>query len=237
MAPNKILKFLASIKLAVPIIIALGVLTAAGTIVEAMYNAEIAGKLVYKTTWMFLVMGALSVNLIAVMVDRWPWKARHVPFLLAHVGLLLLLAGSVMTMKWGLDGSMRVGVGERNRWVTVPVTDLTLWASFDGSKFTRLFEREVDFFMNRPEKNPIAIETDAGPIKIIGYKPFVLPSRHVVSTQDERVGSGVRFQMQNDRVNVIEWLVQDRPGEPKSYDFGPAQMVLGRPAANHPFTM
>ncbi|HRO68280.1 MAG TPA: cytochrome c biogenesis protein, partial [Pseudobdellovibrionaceae bacterium] len=69
----RIIRFLASLKLAVVIMIALAIVTAWGTIVESMYDAEAARKTVYDTVWMYAAMGALAVSLIAVMVDRWPW--------------------------------------------------------------------------------------------------------------------------------------------------------------------
>ena len=52
-------------------------------------------------------------------VSRWPWQPKHVPFLLAHAGILILLAGSWITEKFGLDSSVRIAEGE-----TTSVTEL-----------------------------------------------------------------------------------------------------------------
>lgn len=54
----------------------------------------------------------LGLNILAVALSRWPWKVRHIPFLLAHLGILLLLLGSWVTRNYGLDGMMRVGEAE-----------------------------------------------------------------------------------------------------------------------------
>lgn len=226
---KKFLKFTASVKLAVPIIISLATLIAAGTIVESKYNAEIASKLVYRTPWMFLVLGLLSFNLIMVMVDRWPWKRRHTSFILAHIGILMLLAGSWITMEYGLDGSLRVPVGQKNRWISLSNTDLVLWSSFDGDRLTKLSDQEVDFFMKPPSKYPVSLSTDSGPIRVTDYKPFVLPSKHIVASKLEKAGAALRFQIQNPHVNVIEWLFQERPGEFVSHNFGPARIHMGVP--------
>lgn len=224
---DRIVKALASLKLAVFVILSLAAITAVGTFVEARYNAPIAKKWVYDTFWMYLIMGLLCVNLIAVMVDRWPWRRRHVPFVLAHIGILILLFGSFLTWRYGLDGSLRVGVGQSNRFVTLPETDFSVWSSFDGDQFAKLMETPVDFDRRDPGRHPVEITTDAGPLRIVGYRPFVVTSRKVVPSDNARLGAGLRFQVQNSRVNVIEWLVQKRDGDIVDHDFGPARIFFG----------
>lgn len=228
---QKLLKFLASLKLAVLVIVLVAVLTAAGTIVEAKYDAMAASKWVYQTWWMWGVLGLLAVNLAAVMVDRWPWKRRHLSFLLAHIGILILLLGAVFTSKFGLDGTMRIGIGESNRFVSGPKTELTIWSSFDGDSYTKLYSREVDFFLDRPQKKSIAIPSDAGEIQILEYQPYMLASRRFVRARDligkAQPGAAVQFQIQNPNVNVTEWLFQGRPDEEVGVDLGPAKVSFG----------
>jgi hypothetical protein len=224
---DRILKEMASLKLAVSVILGLAVITAVGTFVEARYNAQIAKKWVYDTPYMYLILGFLCLNLIAVMIDRWPWKRRHVPFVLAHIGIIVLLIGSFMTARYGLDGSIRVGIGQSNRFVTLPETDFSVWTSFDGDQFAKLKETSVDFERASPQGNPIEIVTDAGPLRIVNYHPFVTASRKVIASENPRLGAGLRFQVQNSQVNVIEWLVQKRDGDTVNHNFGPAQVFFG----------
>lgn len=229
---RRTIKFLASLKLAVVVILAIATVVAVGTIVESKLDATAAKKLVYDTIWMYLVMGILATNLIAVMVDRWPWKARHTSFVLAHIGILVLMLGSIITQKFGLDGSVRVGIGEANQYAIVPETDVLVYTSFDGDRYTKLAEREVDFFLNRPSKEkPLILAGYNSEIKFVEYKPYVVPSRKVLAPQENngRRGAGLRFQVQNQsiKVNVIEWLVQRRPNEVATHEFGPARLHLG----------
>lgn len=231
---RRTIKFLASLKLAVIVILAVATLIAIGTIVEAKYSdATAARKLVYDTVWMDLVMGILAVNLIAVMVDRWPWKARHTAFVLAHIGILVLMLGSIITSKFGLDGSIRVGIGQTNQYVVLPgTTDILVYSSFDGERYTKLAEQNVDFFVNPPTaKKPFIVPGYNTEIKITDFKPYVVPSRKVVAPKEHngRRGAGLRFQLSNAniKVNVIEWLVQKRPTDVATHSFGPASMHLG----------
>lgn len=229
---RRTLKFLASLKLAVIVIASIGVVTAVGTFVEAKYDATAAKKLVYDSFWMYFVMGILAVNLTAVMVDRWPWKKRHAPFVFAHIGILILLFGSIVTQKFGIDGSVRVGIGESNQYVIVPETDILVYTSFDGDRYTKLNEQEVDFFLHPPTaEKPLVISGFNSEIKFTDYKKYVIPSRKVVAPKESNVrrGSALRFQIQNAniKVNVIEWLVQRHLNELSTHDFGPARLHLG----------
>lgn len=225
---KKFNKPLASLKLAVFIIISIAVITAVGTIIEAKYDAYAAKKLVYDTWYMYGIMGLLVVNLSAVMLDRWPWKKRHAAFVSAHIGIIILLAGALLTMKFGLDGSMRVGIGESNNLVQTAETDMVVYTSFDGDRYSKTLDQEVDFFKNPPtEQKPFLIPAYEGEIRVVDYKKYILPSRRVVAGEEGKAGSGVRFQIQNPNVNVIEWLVQRRPDALATHNFGPAQIHLG----------
>ncbi len=232
-APKKSLfkrlnKPLASLKLAVFIIVSIAVVTAIGTFVEAKYDAYAAKKLVYDTWFMYAILGLLVVNLTAVMVDRLPWKKRHAAFVLAHIGIIILLVGSLQTWKWGLDGSMRVGIGESNNLVQTAETDLVVYTSFDGDRYSKTLEQEVDFFRRPPTaEEPFIIPAYEGEIRIVDYKKYVIPSRKVVEGEAGKSGAGLRFQLQNDNVNVIEWLVQRKPDALATHNFGPAQIHLG----------
>ena len=218
---------LASVKLAVFIIISIAVITAVGTFVEAKYDALAAKKLVYDTWYMYAIMGALAINLIGVMIDRWPWKKRHAAFVCAHIGILIILLGSLFTMKWGLDGSMRVEIGQKNNLVQTAETDITVYSSFDGDRYTKSFEQEVDFFRRPPTKEkPYSIPA-FDDIKVVEYKKYVLPSRKVVEGEVGKSGAGIRLQLQNPNVNQIEWLVQRKPNAMASQNLGPATINLG----------
>lgn len=109
---KRILRTLASLKFAVVILSFLTASLAVATFVESLYDTATARYWVYRSPWFYLLLSVLGVNIIAVMVDRWPWKKRHTPFLVAHVGIILLLVGSWLTFTRGTDGMMRLGEGE-----------------------------------------------------------------------------------------------------------------------------
>lgn len=227
MKNGRILKALASLRLAVFVLLSLGVVTAWGTFVEAKYDATAAQKLVYHSVWMYAIMILLTINLTAVMVDRWPWKEKHTGFVLAHIGIIILMIGSVVTRYIGIDGSMALGVGESSKHVVVGETDFTVYSSLDGSRYTKLFDREVDFFLSPPTpEKPIEVELPNGMLRVVEYLPYALRDQKIIETQNEKDGAAVRFQLQNPNVSVTDWLLQPGLKRPVEKDLGPARVVL-----------
>lgn len=227
---HRLLKFTASLKLAVLVILGLAVISAVGTITEARYgDAEVANKLVYTSWWMYLVLGALCVNLIGVMIDRWPWKERHAGFVLAHIGILILLLGSWVTKKFGVDGSMAFEIGESARHVTSHERDLSVIASLDGSTFNTIYESEVQFLTDPPStEKPYVVNLGADALEFVEYHHFAFREAEVVASEDPLDGPAVRFQLQNQMVNLNEWLRRDRTKAEAQVNLGPARVVLAR---------
>ena len=224
---EKIFRFLCSLKLAVIVIVSLGVIAAVGTITEANYDAVTAQKLVYQSVYMYGVLILLCVNLIAVMVDRLPWKPRHLGFVLAHVGIVTLLVGSYITHKVGVDGSVALEIGDSNRYVTTKDTEVVVYRLKDMENSEKVFSQDVDFMVDSPKKNPIKIPIQDGTIVIQDYMPYANKQFHVVGTDKQTDGPALRFQLQNSFVNMSEWLVQSGT-QPAKLNLGPAQVVLAR---------
>lgn len=109
---RQIYKILISLQLAVVLLTLLTVALIVATFIESKYDTPTAQYYVYQATWFSAVLFFLGLNILSVALSRLPWKARHAPFLLAHLGILLLLVGSWVTRKYGLDGMMRVGETE-----------------------------------------------------------------------------------------------------------------------------
>lgn len=224
---RSLVRNLASLKLAVLIIIALAIVTAWGTIVEAQYDAEAAKKIVYSSIWMMAPMIMLIVSLTAVMIDRWPWQRRHLGFVLAHIGIIILLFGSWMTQKWGVDGSVSIRIGDKQKSITVAETDLAVYSSFDGSQYTKLFDQEVDFLTKPASKSPLAISIPEGEVKVIESYPYAIrEQKFVAAPEDQKSGAAIRFQLQNPNVNMTEWMLQPSNEAAETKDLGPAQVIL-----------
>lgn len=223
-----LIKVLASIKMAVFIILAVAALSAVGTIYEARYDAQYAQKMVYHSPYMYFVLTLLCLTLTAVMVDRWPWKKRHAGFVFAHIGIIILLVGAWVTQRFGLDGSISFGIGEKNRYVIVPDTELSIYSSYDGSQWRRLYHQPVDFLLDPPPSDG-SLEfalSDGDKISVSGYQHYAVRQEKIGPSDLPTDGPGVRFQLQNDRVNLSEWLLKPSNRPKEEMNLGPARVVL-----------
>ncbi len=105
------LRVLGSLRLAVTLIVLLAAALAWGTCLEAARGHEFARWYVYDSGWFLVLLAALSVNIVAAALRQRPWKRERAPFLLAHLGVLLLLAGAVADALWGVEGELRIQEG------------------------------------------------------------------------------------------------------------------------------
>lgn len=193
---QKFWRFSTSFQLGIPILVSLTVLITAGTIVESKFDAFAAQKLVYHSWLMYITMGLLVYNLTIVMIDRLPWKQRHAPFICVHIGIILLIVGGFVTQKLGLDGSMHLPINGKNNYVQVSQTDLVVYATFDGDRYTKVYEKEVDFFLNPPtEEKPFIVNLGDNKIIIKKYLKYARVSKKLKKSTDVNVGSSVKFQL------------------------------------------
>ena len=227
--------------------VSLGLLVALGTIVESRYDANFAREQIYHRWWMFLLLILLVVNLTSVMAHRWPWKKRHLGFLLAHIGIILVLAGSLWTYLWGLDGSLYLPLKGKARYVSLPEKEITIYASFDGKAFSQILRKEISFpkmgifsaiFSKKipqntelsPKEQKKSLRTFAlggHEVSILDYKPYTLEKRTFILNSQSN-SPAVLFQMKSQRIqqNVSQWLWQKWTILPAYEDLGPAIVLL-----------
>ena len=106
-------RMLASLKLAVTLIVLLASVLAWATILEARYGREFAQWYVYGSPWFLGFLAALGINILAATTVRFPWKRSHTGFVVTHAGLLVLLVGAVQTFLLGIEGQISLQEGQQ----------------------------------------------------------------------------------------------------------------------------
>ncbi len=134
---------LASLRLAVVTMVTLGAVCSWGTFYEMNHGTPAAQRDVYRTWWFALILATLGANIFCAMMKRYPWKKHHTGFVLAHIGILTLLAGSLLSLHLGLDGNLALYEGETGRRVALPDKALQV-ALPDGkyASFPVVFEKD-----------------------------------------------------------------------------------------------
>ena len=221
-----IYKLLISLKLAIATLTALAFLTGLGAVVESRYNQEIANKLVYHSLWMGCVWLMLAINLTMVLIDRWPWRRRQGPFVLAHFGILILMLGSVFTKYFGVDGSIRLKEGESHSLISLADMEIKIYSSYDGERFRLIYEEPVDMFFIQPnEEGPYIIQAGGEKFMIKQYFPFAL-GRDRFKLVSKGGEPAFRFHLSGSSASVVEWMSLDLGKKILSRPFGPAHITL-----------
>lgn len=219
----RFLKFISSVKLAVPLMITMTVVVAAGTIIESKYNADMAKLLVYQSRWFLVILALLFINILCATLSRWPFKEHHTGFVVTHIGLLTLLTGSMITSVSGIDGQLRVEERGKSNEVVLPDLSFELINRETGEVTVIPLDRslsklEFDDFSS-------ANKTLGGMASIVSYIPFAKAERVFEKSADGKSNGpvAVEFGLKSGFFDVKEWLHSEQ--NPK-FQMGPASLAL-----------
>jgi hypothetical protein len=87
-------RFLASVKLAVICLLTLSATLAYGTRFNSWYGMAAANEWIYQAKWFSILLAFLAMNILCAALIRFPWTKRQTGFVITHVGLLTVIAGS-----------------------------------------------------------------------------------------------------------------------------------------------
>jgi hypothetical protein len=99
-------EFFASLQFAVVLITLLAIVLGLGTFVESGYGTEAVKFGVWNTWWFTLLNALLAVSIFCAAAIRYPWKRHQTGFVITHIGLLVLLAGCLVSQRGGIDAQI-----------------------------------------------------------------------------------------------------------------------------------
>jgi hypothetical protein len=222
-------RFLASLKLAVLLLLILAAVLAWATILETNYSAAHARWYVYESGWFIGLLALLGVNIFCAAASRFPWKRHHTGFVVTHCGLLVLLAGAVWSFVGGVEGRVSLTEGQTTH-------DLVL---SQRSQITA-------FWVGRPQEPPFEFTFDGGPAdwpagktlnigEVDGVKSRILgylqSPRAIESWVPDEAGLGgpaLKFKVVGqDNARITDgWLVDQHFGD--AVALGPVRIQLER---------
>jgi hypothetical protein len=107
-----VLRKIGSLKVAVVLLTGLAAAMAVASIYESQHGTEAALRVFYGSWWFAGLMAAVGVNVLAALLVRWPPKRSQTGFVLAHVSVLIILVGALITRHWAVHGSLWLGTGQ-----------------------------------------------------------------------------------------------------------------------------
>lgn len=136
---DRIWLFFSSVKLTIVLLLLFGIAMGYGTWIETVYSNGAARILIYRTWWFDLMTITLALNLIGCTLRRAPYSPHQYPWLLTHVALLLIMAASMITNRFGMQGQMVILEGETENRFGLEQLDLENWDTIIGE------ERQLPF--------------------------------------------------------------------------------------------
>lgn len=105
---------LASVYLAVSLLLLLAFVLAWATFVESRDGTEAVHFAIYDAWWFSGLLGLLGINVLCAALIRFPWRRHQTGFLITHAGILVLLVGCIYSAVAGIDAQMPIFEGGIN---------------------------------------------------------------------------------------------------------------------------
>ncbi len=114
----KAYQFLGSIHLAITLIGATALFVIAGTLLESHTESHrYAAHFTYGNPLFLALLWGFFVNILCSALRRYPFKLKHVPFLITHLGLLMILGGTLCKSYLGTQGVMGISEGSGSQQI------------------------------------------------------------------------------------------------------------------------
>lgn len=110
--PQRFWRFITAIELTIVLLFLLAVGLIFGTVVEAQEGLEAAIDKVYQSPIYDALIALFALNLVTCTIKRYPYKVHQAPWLLTHVGIIIILAGAVYGRNGQEEGTLFLAEGE-----------------------------------------------------------------------------------------------------------------------------
>lgn len=123
-ALNRLYHFLGGVYFAIILISALAGTVILGTVLESKTESHLyAAAYTYHHPFFGLLLWLFFINILFSALRRWPFQKKHIPFLITHVGLLMIIGGTILKNKYGLQGHLMLLEGSGSQRVILPYSE------------------------------------------------------------------------------------------------------------------
>ncbi|MBU0717388.1 MAG: cytochrome c biogenesis protein ResB, partial [Planctomycetes bacterium] len=111
--PRRFFRAIGSLWFSAVLLVLLLIAMACATVYESMRGTEQALHVFYKAQWFRVFLALLGVNVLGALAVRYPFSKRQAGFAIVHLSILVILLGSPVTEKFGVNGQIVVAEGEK----------------------------------------------------------------------------------------------------------------------------
>ncbi|MDK9700384.1 MAG: cytochrome c biogenesis protein ResB [bacterium] len=107
----KFLQPLAALSITIVLLVLIALAMTFGTMYESIVGTPLAQADVYRSIWFDVLLGLLAINLTACTLNRYPYYPHQAGWIMTHIGILVILAGAVISRNWGVEGQLMLAEG------------------------------------------------------------------------------------------------------------------------------
>ena len=220
---------LASLKLAVVLIVVLAGVLAWATVLESGKGREYAQWYVYKSPWFVGLLFLLAANILAATLVRFPWTKSRRGFLTTHAGLLVLFGGAILSFLYGIDGQLVFEEGQTANSILISdQCQLTVFHEDSLDRFPLAFTFRPGPSDWQPGKTLDLGELDGVHLRVLRFLRHARIDERWIADKTNDGGPAIRFALAGpDGKTVLnDWL----GGGPFGGEFsiGPARFLLNQ---------
>lgn len=206
--PQAVVRGLGSMWFGAGLLVLILVAMACATVFESMHGTEQALAEFYGSWWFKLLLVLLAVNVGMAILLRLPLSRRLIGFTVTHVSILVVLAGALVTERFGVDGQLGLLEGDTQSHLSIPRDTLTVARRGDQA------EASADLSRLRPGEHPAGPAVNLGDlsVKVADYLPDSLESEEVVNDNPQRrLAVEVTFSNPRGTPEPPVWVFADEP--------------------------
>jgi cytochrome c biogenesis protein ResB len=222
------MRLFGSLKMAVPMLVAIAGVLAWGTIYETRFGTAAVQRFVYQAWWFQLLLAFLATNLAIAALQRYPWKRQHLPFVLAHIGIILILIGGIIGGRFGIDGQLFIPEGEAAQVMDAPGNVLVVRDATGAHELVKPIRFETQAWVHEPRwQFPFVAGDAAVQLMVDRYYPDAV-TEETITGEGTRENPAVRVQLQHEDQQDTLWLLA-REAERIGVGWGQAHVLLLEP--------
>ena len=111
--PGRLALLIGGVKFAVPMLALAAVAMIWGTWIDSTEGRDVAFDRVYASWWFVALMALICASLILSVAVRYPWRKKHVGFIIVHASLVALIGIGFFTMFTKVEGRIILEEGGR----------------------------------------------------------------------------------------------------------------------------